>query len=334
MKLNDVLLVIGAGAHVPYGFPTGAQLREDILELEEAGFNYHTRTISHYADDIRKGYELFNSVGMIVYKDDEFFKDAEQNSSNWKEIYITKQVREFVKVFRESQNPSIDSYLATFTEGTEVLPEYRLHIKIGKIIIEGIIKHYLGKISVGRKYEWIQHLFNTHYPEWTNVEYHSSAPLNIITFNYDTFFESCLEQYLKHNFLKNYRNLKTELVNIEHVYGSVKQIDTLKVIGEDRYAESLEVSNKLANIINRVKKIYFLGFGFDKSNLELLFSKANQRHLQNISMFSTNIGLNEFDTVDIEKICDGKFSIDFYENELDKVCSFSLIKDREPLLNE
>lgn len=332
-NLNDILLVTGAGAHVPYGFPTGAQLRRDIINLEEGSYSSQSYRVIDYSHEELKLREQFNSVCELILDKDHFFEGVPQDSVNYKESYLTKEIRKFAQIFRESQNPSIDSYLSTFTNKNEVLPDYKFHVEIGKAIIEGILSYYYNSILIGKEYNWIQYLFKSHFDKWEHVEYSMTNPLNIITFNYDIYFESCIKEYLKHNYIKNYRKIDERLVNIFHSYGSLNGDEEIRVIGEDRESSLEETSLKLGELIENVKKVYFLGFGFDEINLDLLFSKVCDKKLQNISFYSTNIGLNKFKINDIYKKINNKFTIEFYEKQLNAIDCLKLIEEIEPLTN-
>lgn len=336
MKLSDVLLIVGAGAHQPYGFPTGDQLRKDILNLEDKSFEADRREIFRSktnTSEYTKSLLQFHSIGKILLRNDAFFNGADRNNSNWKDAHITKEIKKFIIIFRESQNPSIDSYLATLND-TGLIPGYENHILLGKVIIEGIIQFYMEEVAIGSKYDWIQHLFKTHFGNLADVIKAEKFPLNVITFNYDTFFEDCLKLYLKHNYEKNGNTIHEKIVNIQHVYGSLLNKDSIKVIGEDRSAEKAVVSEKFNQIFKKVKRVYFLGFGFDELNIDILFSKVDDYVIDSLEFHSTNIGFNDFTIKSIKDRFDRKININFYNQKLDNVDGLSLLKNHLPLLSK
>lgn len=336
MKLSDVLLIVGAGAHQPYGFPTGDQLRQDILNLERQYYQSDKKIIVRHpnlSSEMKKELLQYHYIGKIILSNDWIFENVPKNTSNWKEAYLTAELDRFIKIFRESQNPSIDSYLATL-KNEKLDAEYKNHVFIGKAIIEGIIQFYLEEVVIGSKQDWIQHLFKTHFGNLVDVNKAEKSPLNVITFNYDTFFENCLKLYLKHNYEKNGELIKGEVVKIEHVYGSLFNKDSIKVIGEDRIAEKEILSEKFNEIFKKVKRVYFLGFGFDELNIDLLFSKVKTHVIDSLEFHSTNIGFNSFTIKSIKDRFEENINIHFYTQNLGNIDSLSLIRNHAPLLEE
>lgn len=240
-------LVLGAGASIAMGYPIGDSLRKSILD----------DSLTVYSD-------------YICNEDDHIFED---------------ELEHFINTFRSSQMSSIDAFLARRSEFS----------KIGKRAIAAILldkeeKELLDNNS--HNDHWYAYFFNkiAAAQTWSELSFRGLA---VITFNYDRSFEHYLINALMHSYGKTRLEAfgKLKEMAIIHVYGSLGTCDpsdknyvkygenitvtnvslaakSLKVIPEGR--DDDEVLDDVRHILSNSHNIAFLGFGFDKTNLERL----------------------------------------------------------------
>ena len=249
-------LILGAGASCAYGFPTGKGLREQILDLSE---------------------------------DDEEITQALMCGKH--------DVRVFKQAFSESQMYSIDAFLARRPAEFE---------QIGKRAIahELLLCERNSKLFHPMDDNWYQYLVNLIVQvEWRDLDL---SWLSVVTFNYDRSFETNLLIALQANYRQSVEETiaKLQEIKIVHVYGSLgspwkTDASDYMVFGErDRWedpqaaryrqdiafgayvrlaAGRLKVIREGDNndpafaearqLIHDAKRVCFLGFGFDKTNM-------------------------------------------------------------------
>lgn len=274
MIRQNTVFILGAGASQPYGYPTGLGLRKKILH------------------------------GGAVLKD--------CLHGNWQ-----RAVDDFITTFQRSSITSIDLFLSRNSE----------FINIGKpAIVKAIIDGEKGSrfreemvnpndpSQDNRKEDWYSFIYQEMTKELTSKnDYQKLAENNVtfISFNYDRSFE----HFLAESFVNSFHGIDGEKlygvlrkIKIIHVYGKIaplpwedsekgisyKQITpqrvmelskNIHVIGEER--DLIDASLKQAQI-GEAEKIFFLGFGFAKENLDILNipGRLNIRH----KVFSSGYG--------------------------------------------
>lgn len=264
---NNTVLVLGAGASRPYLFPTARELTDLILErnenpdlLRNMGFNADAFQVgnNHWT---RNPENLF-----LQYR-------------HWLEELLQvhrldkDELEEFQKRFLSSQAYSVDLFVADN-------PGYK---KVASLMIACII---LRCEQEERLYgDWYQFLFNELIDE--GRDFHPNT-LSIITFNYDR----SLEMYFHRAFLNRY-NLKSSeawqivrRIEIIHVYGDLgplfneqggRELGYGSIGAVQEASEHIqlvdprihsELASEIQKLLGEAAKIIFLGFGFDKLNLE------------------------------------------------------------------
>jgi len=245
------VLVLGAGASMPLGFPSGRKLVALISDI----LNGHSETVS-----------LLEKHG-----------------------YDNEQICEFRKNLLLSGRSSVDEFL-----------EYRTDfIDVGKEAIAAALLRFeqtTNLFNVNKDNNWYQYLFgllNTSFDEFCQNK------LAIITFNYDRSFEHYLFTGLQHAYNKNDEECAEKLnkIPIVHVYGKLGRLpweqtryslvpydaatypnklglyvrrggENIKIIHED--IEKDPEFNQAFELLIAAKHIYFLGFGFNETNLKRL----------------------------------------------------------------
>ena len=247
----ETVLVLGAGASMPFGFPSGRKLVALISDM----LNGDSPTVA-----------LLEKHG-----------------------YEKEQIWRFRKNLVLSGRSSVDEFL-----------EYRTDfLDVGKEAIASALlrcEQTTNLFNVNKDNNWYQYLFgllNTSFDEFDQNK------LAIITFNYDRSFEHYLFTALQHAYNKNDEECAEKLnkIPIVHVYGKlgrlpwektryslvpydlVKHTDKLglfvgrggkniKIIHED--IEKDPEFNQAFELLIAAEHIYFLGFGFNETNLKRL----------------------------------------------------------------
>ena len=243
---TPTVFILGAGASIPYGYPSGEKLREEIChELEDPSHPY----------------------GRMLKR----------------QGFSEKDILKFRHNFFYSGKSSIDAFLEHNNE----------FIDIGKLVIaRSLIPHEnldsLFQKGDNKWYDYFYNRFDTSFDEFDTNKF------GVITFNYDRSFEQFLFTALKNSYNKSDKECSDllEKIPIIHVHGKLDDLDwqnpdgrpyevnlesdellkrsadCIKIIHEDiKDSKSFEDAHKL---LDRTEKIYFLGFGYNKKNLERL----------------------------------------------------------------
>ncbi len=252
--MSNTVLVLGAGASTAMGYPVGTGLRKILIE----------ETVNQNSDLI-----------------------CEINPN------LEQYLEKFIFEFRNSQMNSIDEFLARRPEFSEV----------GRLSIAACLlsREYESLIhSCTSDDNWYQYFFNvatTH--SWDDLSFRNYS---IITFNYDRSLEYYFASAMMSAYGKTFQQCceKIKELKIIHVYGSLAPCDerdpnyfpygkgmtctnlqkaasTLRVIPEGRMDDA--VFHEAKKLLFEASKIAFLGFGFDRTNLDRLDSSATCRGL-------------------------------------------------------
>jgi hypothetical protein len=253
MIRKPTVLVLGAGASIPYGYPSGAGLVK----------------------------EIFQNIG----------------SNEWRLIYDAfgieeSEVNSFRAELLQSQKPSIDAFLEHRTE----------YMKVGKV---AIALSLLSKenpdvlLDFDIRDKGIYHfLFNSLTTSWEEFKQNK---FTIVTFNYDRSLEHFLFSALKHSYNKSDLDVAEAIqrIPIIHVHGSLGPLPWQASDGIDYYplfsrgdgpyefGKRIKVASENIVIVSEAQpqskefdfahkqikeaeRIYFLGFGYYRTNLERL----------------------------------------------------------------
>lgn len=285
---ENTVLILGAGASKPYGYPTMDEMETDIIENFEKNYSKY----------------VLNWMGL----DDED-KNAELD-----------KVKEFLEKY-EGSNLMIDEFISE--KGNH---KYRT---IGKVaiacsIINAEKNSRFRRYSYDTKSDWYKLFFQLLYRNRQSDDKFklSDYKISIITFNYDRsleyFLYDSLSKLHSSNPKENIKDLNS--LKILHVYGQIMGFDwqipaptrynnkisyidyrkiendlqikmcvnNIATIYEDR--EKLQQLIEARQLIENSKRILFLGFGFDKFNLENLGFPDILKPKHDI--FWTQMGLN------------------------------------------
>jgi hypothetical protein len=254
MITENTVFILGAGASNPYHYPTGAELRDQLCGEFLLDLNY-----------LLTGSTLFDS------------------NNKPREVSRGEML---AKAFRESKIKSIDRFLAVNNELSD----------IGKIAITISILNAEKKSSFEDDLpdNWYYYLYNRLIDTFKTADAYKQFRNNratFITFNYD--------RSLEHYFFCSLRNLFANApeediikelndIPIYHVYGKIDDLpwqggsnnygsnyywdyvktikDNIKIIFERDTVET----DKIKFGIHNAQSIYFLGFGYDETNMKTI----------------------------------------------------------------
>jgi len=270
MIKTPTLFILGAGASAPFGYPTGGKLRNEICS----------------SLNVNRLIKLLNSapsLNPLAFRSEDL-------------------VKKFVGDFHSSGSYSIDAFLERRKE----------YMAIGKKAIAMILKRYETTSNLFEQQEnWYMYLFN----RIKNCSFNDFGKnkISFITFNYDLSLEQFISKSLQSFYGKQEGSVRQILQNIPivHLYGKINsdpydEADSnllkvisnaeknLKLIKDERTNENegkniTEEFQKAHSLIEKAENIYFLGFGFDETNLERL----NIRLMKNKNIRYTAKGIED-----------------------------------------
>lgn len=277
---ENAVLVLGAGASCDYGFPTGKELKEEILGFEFKFEQYFQPFHSNVDQNSRQ------SLFFEFLKSNDFEVDF---------------VKEFMFNFRSTGAESIDEFLQYSNEKNQK------YLAFGVYLIYYFIENKEVKLSLNLT-NWIEkfvrHCMNSSYRD-SFLE----NPPKVITFNYDRYFQNKIE----YNIRENYGFSSFKYKDLIHVYGQTSgryyfENHSLNAGNFERYKEECKSISLIREVnveedpkvdiirktIDDARKVYLLGYGFNKINNRILFKNTNnlQRLINSEVLLSTRVSLD------------------------------------------
>lgn len=241
MATNKTVLILGAGASRPYGFPTANELRKIIIGERKVEQTFRDE---HPHEQMLRGI-----TGDLA---------ANLNLSALEKAHST----DFIRKFTATDFYSVDRFCFKHPQFSEFAQMYIAAILLRS---EALVKPYGN---------WLQQIWNdVIYPELDD----GSPPLEIITFNYDR----TLEFYFRTVFTALGKpELQQERIHIHHVYGSLGVLDEIPY-GSFELASNAAThinlmppradnNDDLYHLLISSDRAVFLGFGFDELNMKVL----------------------------------------------------------------
>ena len=247
------VLILGAGASFPYDFPLGRDLLFKICD-QSAGLQAADRSHRKYVERI--------------------FSLTHANVDD---------LREFSDLLRHSMAPSVDRFL-------ESNPDF---IRIGKAAIAYALIPYEQETILIRNetLKWYEFLFS--HLQTPMADEFKENRLSIITYNYDRSLEHFLFIAIKNCYRLSEHEANELLQSIEiiHLHGQLgsyyfgsdqyrayrpdisnsilqRCVDGIKIIHEDISDEPQ--FEQARTLIAQARRVCFLGFGYDKTNMDRL----------------------------------------------------------------
>lgn len=351
------MLIFGAGAHVPYDYPTSKDINERLFEIKDRVLGLLSKpskfpgiVILDKNDldyQIREITSLFERGGVIQLAGYPSTIDL-SNEEIERAVPLKKleTFKNFLTSLTNADCPGLDDFLINYSEKSHNNHYYLL----GKLLISYFIYQHELKPTIFKD-DWIQIYLNSFFGDTFDEERIKKGDVHkIYTFNYDLLFERKIFKYIfERNKQANPNHAEqvsklVDSIQIRHIYGSLQKPVSNSF---DYYDERFREQNitKSAQQISLVRngyewgqktqfqkdwdscnQILFLGFSFNKTNLNTLFDgiKVNKK-----PCFSTNIELTK-DV--IKRINDGlrtySLEVQFFENRLNQINCKTLIQER------
>lgn len=301
MIKKKTVFILGAGASVPYGFPTGVQLKNSIQDI-----NIENAMQKAYLD--RKHHD---------------------HHPIWRYVFDTfgrELVREFCTDLENSGRYSVDAFL-------EVRRKY---IRLGKALISReLIKYENDNSLYVRDGNWYQYLYNILFVDKSDL----NNIVSILTFNYDRSLERYMIKCIQSDYGKSIEEAAEMLgkIPIIHLHGSLGKLPELSDSPEIReYSttltiESINVSSNSIKIISEsdskhdvlfkkayellaeARQVWFLGFGYHPTNLARL--KIPEILHKGCKVFGTTFEFRRGQVISTARLFKGNFELAAADNE-------------------
>jgi hypothetical protein len=274
MIREQVVFVLGAGAHQPYGMPVGDTLRNDIVAMMLG-----SRVVRYQRQEIT----LLDLVRTMAGHE-KAFVGVDQN-----------MLGAFAEALQYSGQPSIDSFLEKYRNN-------HLFVQLGKLAITARLlpdeSHERLLLNTVKR-DWIVYLFRLMSHRVQNgIEFAASNAVAFVTFNYDRLLEHRLYCHIRYSYGLDDEAASAVLsqIPIFHVYGQLgayappgrKGLNAEEVMfGAEPTAELYLKCMKAIRLIHEVEprgglvprfattleaweKAVFLGFSFLPENMAIL----------------------------------------------------------------
>ena len=281
---KNTLFILGAGASKPYGYPSGADLRRMIVQQYEG--------------------LLLNLVQIKGSFDEEDLQ------------IILENLKFFLPEF-DRADAFIDLFLSR-------RPEFERLGKIGIIlsILAAEMDSKFREDMHGKNYQlnWYSYLFaklTEDMSEPLSYKKFSENNINFVTFNYDRSLEYYLSIGMAANFNLRANQIRDifDKMQFEHVYGKIDNLPWQQGNTSLSYQKSGQKINmqqlnslikniyliqdrktidkkRIANLIQKSSRIYFLGFSYLKENMDVI-DIINNTDTQKHIIYRTGYGFKE-----------------------------------------
>jgi len=259
MFTKETVFILGAGASVPYGYPTAQGLRDFIIK------------------DFRQKYI--------------FYLHKKYNHSSDEAEKIANKFMYLIQSFNQSGTKSFDLFLSRnrgeyYEQGKFILAWCILYFESSSKFNEEI------KNPASDWYKWLYNEMTDELVKSSDLEKINENKLKIITFNYDRSLEEYLEESLIFSFSGDRKDVTkfTEWINVIHTYGKILDLRWENLENGEKYStnnildladkakeniqiiydERISRNEEIQKIITSAERIFILGFGYSKENLEAI----------------------------------------------------------------
>lgn len=279
MITKQTVLILGAGASKPYGYPVGEKLIDLIIGRTQLDSNDRRAIAPLLGVDVKE--------------------------QTWTQS-IQQLNQRFITRLQSSDAPSIDTFIHNHSDDVPFAMFGKA--MICRALLNSTEHLFITDDPVFAKDNWYKELWHSLSADvGKDHKRLLQNKLTIITFNYDT----SLERYLTTVILRNYPGADEAFVEkffktipILHVYGKIDQhfngrnsvpLTREIVNGVSTFTESTDdgLRNTISDYIMDASTIYFMGFGYVDLNMKLLFDFSRDLSLENKHINGACYGLTE-----------------------------------------
>lgn len=291
MIKEPTVFILGAGASYPYGYPTGQELRQQICSLFIEDRNNYL-----------SGNKLIDPRIALTLRDAEVL----------------------TKTFYNSSTKSIDLFLSRNPEFM-LLGKWAITFRLFSAERNSSFRENMARDR--RNQDWYSYLFiklTENLVKTSDYSRFSENNLSIITFNYDRSLEHFLYESIVHSFASVQREYLKEQLNklgFIHIFGYLSGLEWQDISGKLEYGSNINLINiprvvenlsiiyeekenpkleEAHDLIQNAKRIFFLGFGYAKENLEAL--KINQLLSDEQNIYGTALGFTSREIQEVQNI--------------------------------
>ncbi len=255
MIKGDTVFILGAGASNPYGYPTGEQLKTEIID--------------NYVNDLRT-----------------YIRNRTRGSGLPEALLLqeSQNAKKFVETFKNVPI-SIDQFIAT---------NRQFEREGKKAIILRILKDEMNSSNKDDWFSELFKRMTERISQDADYNKVKENKISFITFNYDRSLETFLFNSLNSMFTNIQKEKIIELINkfkIIHIFGQVAGLEWQNKVQKVEYRENINFINieelvgnirtiyeeqknpeleDAKELIKNAKRIFFMGFGYAEENMEIL----------------------------------------------------------------
>lgn len=312
---KNTVFVIGAGASKEAGLPTGYELKNNISQLLDIGFDYQQISGDHVIADALRIY-VRNPDGRNGDIDPYLHEAWHIRDA----LVQAMSIDNFINQHRDNDKIALCGKLAIVR--SILAAEKRSHLYFERSRIDSNINFSSLEKT------WYIHFFQLLTENCTiNDLKERFKSITLIIFNYDR----CIEHYLYYSLQNVYRLSNSEAselvknINIYHPYGDVGTLPWINRNGAMEFGAEpgsqklLELSQKIktftegtvpeASEILEIRKhmgiadrVVFLGFAFHKLNMQLIApSHVDDANDSEVKCFATTYGISDNDKVVVDE---------------------------------
>ncbi|MBR2198757.1 MAG: hypothetical protein IJ909_10225 [Fibrobacter sp.] len=317
--MSDVF-IIGAGCSVPYGFPTGAMLMQNLKD-----FDYGTKFP-------RKNYSDGDIFLVDLYQEHFGYSSTDNKIEYQSDYAMVLPYPEHERLYNQLMDAIVLPFSQSVRNSMMVSTDEFLKNRLGqkqneqtdfgkRLIAYEILKaeqaSQLGNI------DWIQHLLSRidQQSNWEEI----LKQTVFLTFNYDRVLEYCIFLYLTsdkqysdadaHSFIKE--------MQIHHVNGFIGSLEEIpfgavengkyqeiakrmETVWEKRRNRDESEKEKYQGFLKNAERVYFMGFSYIPDNLESIGIPRGAEIIRNAKVYATAMGLSSQNRLRISTYLDLK----------------------------
>ncbi len=306
MIKTKILLILGAGASAPFGFPLGRGLRNEIWNM-----------LAPPPSPPAKGQKVIGFYQPT--KNLQFLMEAGRSTDRDCDL---DYIQEFREAMLKSGRFSVDAFLEHRSDDFGTVGKRAIVIALRQYEDPKIFER-LTKENENNWYELLVEALIEDVP-FEKFSELSGKNLAIVTFNYDR----SLEYYLHERLIHNYGITSTEAaekineIEIIHVHGKLGDLPwqkdvryklpykkTINSTIVEKAAENIKIIptaqentpefEQARDIIKWADRIFLLGFGFDKQNLKRLQLGPLRKEIGGVSGTGKGLRFRDFNTISV-----------------------------------